>query len=171
MHRGCAALALAAVVVLAGAGGCKRKVSYDTSTPDNTLGSLARAMERGDIPGRVDDLVSDDTERSRWKLRCQEKRCRKAKFRVVDRGQQGAHQAVLYVDFEILDQVGARTLGGKRTPIHFAREGGHWYITQLGDEVIIPPAKPVIPADAAVPVDAAAPADAATAAGAADAGP
>jgi len=137
-----AALVLASVALVGAVGGCKKRPSYDTSTPDATLRSFARAVDHGDIPGDIGYLVSDDTEQDRWRLRCRELHCRKGTFQVVDRGPVGEYAAVLYVDYEVTGDAHVRVVGGKRTPVHFAREGKHWSIVQFGDEVDLPGTAP-----------------------------
>jgi hypothetical protein len=118
--------------------GCKKRASYDTDTPESAIAAFARAVNDGNIPEDVGRLVLSELEQRKWKLRCRTRGCKKATFKVVERGNVGEYRALLYVDYVVEGDHGARVIEGKRAPIRLEREGGRWFIAQFGDELAAP---------------------------------
>lgn len=141
---------LACAIGLTLLSGCKKRVSYDTDTPESAIAAFAKAVNAGNIPEDVGRLVLSELEQRKWKLRCRTRGCKKATFTVVERGNVGEYRAVLYVDYVVEGDNGARVIEGKHAPIRLEREGGRWFIAQFGDELAMPRdagmAEPVPPA-------------------------
>lgn len=136
VSRPAAWLRLAAMIaVVSGIAACKKRASYDTDTPESAIAAFAKAVNAGKIPEDVGRLVLTDLEQRKWKLRCRTRGCKKATFTVVERGNVGEYRALLYVDYVVEGDQGARVIEGKRAPIRLEREGGRWFIAQFGDEV------------------------------------
>ncbi|HUH04330.1 MAG TPA: hypothetical protein VML75_20175 [Kofleriaceae bacterium] len=133
-----AAALLACAIGLTSMSGCKKRASYDTDTPESAIAAFAGAVNAGNIPEDVGRLVLSELEQRKWKLRCRTRGCKKATFKVVERGNVGEYRALLYVDYVVEGDHGARVIEGKRAPIRLEREGGRWFIAQFGDELAAP---------------------------------
>jgi len=123
---------------LANATACKRRPSYDQSTPEAALESFAAAINAARIPDDIEQLVSDPREIASWKLRCKAYGCRRAKLEVKGRGETSDYAAILYVDYAVEGSGGEWVIRGKRSPIHFARKRGRWFIEQFGEQITTP---------------------------------
>jgi len=129
------ALALGLAVALCG---CKKKPSYDVSSPEATLASFGKAVDAGRIPQDLATFISNPREVAAWKLRCRTRGCSGAKFKSVKVDRIADYTATLIADYKIKGNGGAIVMRGKGSRIQFAREEGRWYIEQFGDYVQAP---------------------------------
>ncbi len=130
MLRLCLALSLALAVA-----GCKKKPSYDLSSPEATLASFEKAIDSGRMPEDLATFVSNPREVAAWKLRCRTRGCTEASFKVIKRDKVADYSAILLVNYHVEGKDGGTVIRGKSSPIQFAREENRWYIEQFGKYV------------------------------------
>lgn len=132
--RPTAALAiLALAALLTAAPGCKKKApSYDRKSPEKTLTSFAKALEKGRIPADLEMFFVSPYDISSWKMRCKTRGCTKLTFKVVGKKSEDSYSATYLVDFTVLGTGNARVMQAKAAPIKFVYQDGSWYIEQMG---------------------------------------
>jgi hypothetical protein len=119
------------VLLLLLAGGCKGAPDYDRSSPDATLESFFKGLNKKRFP---EDLAKflDEQELKIWTMRCRSPGCAGGTFRIVSRGEQNEVRAVLYVDYVIEADNGVHVMKGDKSPVSFAKEGKSWLIVAFG---------------------------------------
>jgi hypothetical protein len=136
--RGLVLVVCAAAVI---AGGCKRRRSYDQSTPEQALTSFFEALRRGRIPADLEQLVATEEERTSWRLRCESRGCKDGSFQVLER-ETSDYEATLVIDYEVTGNEGHQVMSGVSSPIQLTRDQRRWSIARFGRQVGVTPAKP-----------------------------
>lgn len=144
-----AALLLGALVA---SGGCKKRRTYDRSTPEATVRSFFAALDEGHIPDDLPLFVADTTEIASWRMRCKNRGCERGELTVRQQLEHTDYTAVLVVDYSVFGTRGARVMRGEESPIRLQREGDAWRIVQFGRRIPARSEQP--PEDAGLPGDA-----------------
>ena len=116
----------------------KRAPSYDRDTPEATVREFFRALNARRIPEDLDRFFIDDNEIAAWRLRCEHRGCAAGvleKLRVVE---QFDYRAVIEIDYSVRGEHGAPVMKGTASPVQLTREGGRWYIVQMGKRITVP---------------------------------
>ena len=121
-------LVLAALAV-----GCKKRPSYDRSTPEKALASFFKALDADRIPEDLPLLVIlERADAASWKARCESQGCSGGDYRVVKAGPATEYEATLVVDYRITGKNDALVMRGHQSPVQFLREPDGWRISQFG---------------------------------------
>jgi len=118
--------------------GCKKKPTYDLSSPEATLASFEKALDQERIPEDISIFVSSPREIASWKLRCRTRGCSGGTFKVLKRDRMADYTAVLIADYTVQGKGGSTVMRGQRSPIQFAREDSSWLIEQFGKQIKAP---------------------------------
>jgi len=130
-------LVLAACAAAVLAGGCKKRRSYDRSTPEKALASFFDALEAGRIPDDLDRLIAVETERAAWRMRCKTRGCEGGTFKVLER-ETSDYEATLIIDYQVTGSHDAVVMSGDRSPVLLMRDQGGWRIAQFGRQTGLP---------------------------------
>ena len=118
--------------------GCKKKPTYDLSSPEATLASFEKALDQERIPEDISTFVNNPREIASWKLRCRTRGCSSGTFEVLKRERVADYTAVLIVDYTVQGKGGSTVMRGQQSPIRFAREESRWLIEQFGKQIKAP---------------------------------
>ncbi len=123
-----------AVVVLAmtAALACKKrdKPPYDVSSPQATVASLFKAMNKKRIPADLQHLMSTTSLLKEWQFRCR-KGCYGASFKIVRSETKNPSKTIVYVDFVI--RIGdGRKLRRNAQPFILDKLADQWLIGEIG---------------------------------------
>ena len=124
-------LVLALVCLAVAAGGCKKRRTYDRSSPDATLTAFFRALNKGHLPADLEELVQG-REVLAWKLRCKTSGCKRGTFKILDGSERSDYETTLIADYQVIGNDDGQVMHGEKSPIKLIREADRWYIVQFG---------------------------------------
>jgi len=112
---------------------CKeKKPEHKRTTPVETINAFRRALEAGRMPADADDFFLDQNQKIAWKLRCKDRGCNRARFKILEVVREDEYAAKYMIDYTVYGNNNRRIMGGKNTPITFAFHNGAWYFDQIG---------------------------------------
>ena len=120
--------------------GCKRdkKPDYDRSSPRKLMESFQLALSKGRIPRDTLDFFLAEREYISWKLRCKDRGCTRAQFKVTKVVREDAYAAEYMVQFAVFGRKNNRIMGGVRPlRVTFAKSGDFWFFDELGRSTTI----------------------------------
>ncbi len=121
---------------------CKHKSATDLSTPEKTLQSFFNALKESRIPDELNAFVVSPAEQTAWKLRCEARGCKKAKYEIVKVRERGESGATLILNYTVWGNDDQIVMKGTNSPISFERSGTNWGISQFGRQLSAPKKKP-----------------------------
>lgn len=147
------ALILVLVAAAVALTGCKKKRTYDRSSPEATLASFFDAINNKRIPADLEQFIAEPKELHLWRFRCKDQRCRSGTFRITNVGERTEYSVLLYVDFVVHGKDGGSTTRGQRSPIALEKRGARWFIKRVGRKLGAPKKPERVGRDGGVPID------------------
>lgn len=142
---------LLVLVAAAISSGCKKRPSYDLSTPESTVAAFFAALDKGRIPEDLDTFVADPQEQSLWRFRCKQRGCSGGDFDVLEVAEMSGYHATLVVDYTVFGERDNVVMRGQRSPLKLERQGDQWLLVQFGKRVSASKRGAVFDAGAATP--------------------
>lgn len=118
--------------------GCKKRPSYDLSSPEGTVAGFFAALDKGRIPEDLDTFIADAQELQLWKFRCRTKGCTGGDFKIVEVAEMSGYRATLIVDYAVFGDRDALIMRGQKSPLQLERQGDQWLLLQFGKRISAP---------------------------------
>ena len=132
------AVPIAAMILSGWLIGCKKRRSYDLSSPESTVAGFFAALDKGRIPEDLDTFIADPQEVQLWKFRCRQKGCTGGDFKIVEVAEMSGYRATLIVDYAVFGDRDALIMRGQKSPLQLERQGDPWLLLQFGKRISVP---------------------------------
>jgi hypothetical protein len=131
-------LAVLIIAAILGSWGCKKRQSYDRSSPQSTVAAFFTALDKGRIPDDLEDFIAEPQELSLWQFRCKQKGCTGGDFKILEVTEMSGYRATLIVDYTVFGDRDAVIMRGQRSPLQLERQGDQWLLVQFGKRISAP---------------------------------
>jgi hypothetical protein len=115
--------------------GCKTPPTDDLTTPESALATFFAAINQGRFPAELEAFVANEVEIAEWRMRCEQRGCVRATYKIRSTAQDLQGQATFLVDYEVEGNDGLVVMRGTESPIHLQREGRSWRVERVGRRV------------------------------------